>query len=138
MSHVLVDRNFDPYVSDLNDMGEFSLVFRQNVQNATNCGLKKEIEKEIDLYLNDGVSDKIDDFSKIYPNIFQLFQKFNCIRSSEAICERLFSYAGKHYFLLGVCISSLKNLEKCVSIFDKKRCELMHSQYDSLFIVSVH
>lgn len=31
---------------------------------------------------------------KDFPLIKKLFMKFNCIRSSEAICERLFSYAG--------------------------------------------
>lgn len=29
-----------------------------------------------------------------FPTIKKLFFKFNCIRSSEAICERIFSYAG--------------------------------------------
>lgn len=97
----------------MNDIGEFDLVIRHNVINPTTCDVKTMIEKEIDSYLNDGISKEVDDFSKFFPNIFKLFQKFNCIRSSEAICERLFSYAIKDYFLLGVCTSSLKNLGKC-------------------------
>lgn len=49
---------------------------------------------EIDNYLHTKTNTNIEDGLKDFPIVRKLFLKFNCIRSSEAICERMFSYAG--------------------------------------------
>lgn len=56
---------------------------------------KTRIMKEIDRYLFAKTNVNVEDGLNDFPNIRKLFLKFNCIRSSEAICERLFSYAGE-------------------------------------------
>lgn len=56
---------------------------------------KTRIMKEIDRYLCVKTNVNVEDGLNDYPIIRKLFLKFNCIRSSEAICERLFSYAGE-------------------------------------------
>lgn len=53
------------------------------------------IRNEIDSYLHSKTNANIEDGLKDFPIVRQMFLKFNCIRSSEAICERMFSYAGK-------------------------------------------
>lgn len=52
------------------------------------------ITKEIDRYLCAKTSTHVEDGLNDFPIIRKLFLKFNCVRSSEAICERMFSYAG--------------------------------------------
>lgn len=54
-----------------------------------------QIKHEIDNYFHSKTNENIEAGLKDFPTIRKLFLKFNCIRSSEAICERLFSYAGK-------------------------------------------
>ncbi|XP_031632092.1 uncharacterized protein LOC116346286 isoform X2 [Contarinia nasturtii] len=51
------------------------------------------VVREINTYLGSPCNHEYEYLNQ-YPNIKQLFLKFNCIRSSEAICERMFSYAG--------------------------------------------
>lgn len=58
-----------------------------------NCSTR--IINEIDNYLHSKAHANIEAGLKDFPIIRQMFLKFNCIRSSEAICERMFSYAGK-------------------------------------------
>lgn len=53
------------------------------------------IMKEIDRYLFTKANVNLEDGLNDFPTIRKLFLKFNCIRSSEAICERMFSYAGE-------------------------------------------
>lgn len=55
---------------------------------------KDDIRREVDMYFSTKPSLNIEDGLRSYPNIHRVFLKFNCIRSSEAICERMFSYAG--------------------------------------------
>ena len=50
--------------------------------------------KEIDDYLLEKTTPNLNDGLKMFPTIKELFLKFNCIKASEAICERMFSYAG--------------------------------------------
>lgn len=55
---------------------------------------KAKILDEIDRYLCEKTTTNIHDGLKNFPCIREIFFQYNCIRSSEAICERLFSYAG--------------------------------------------
>lgn len=56
--------------------------------------IKREISIEVDAFLKSMRDESIENGLTNYPNIQRVFLKYNCIRSSEAICERLFSYAG--------------------------------------------
>lgn len=51
--------------------------------------------QEIVNYLCTKTTQNIQDGLKDFPTIRKMFLKYNCIRSTEAICERMFSYAGK-------------------------------------------
>ena len=53
--------------------------------------LKNEIEKFLNSPKNPNVSEGLEDA----PTICKLYMKYNSIRSTEAICERMFSYAGE-------------------------------------------
>lgn len=55
---------------------------------------REKIIKQIDAYLCTKTTPNIEEGLKNFPIILEMFEKFNCIRSSEAICERMFSYAG--------------------------------------------
>lgn len=55
---------------------------------------REKIIKQIDGYLSTKTTANIEEGLKNFPIIREMFEKFNCIRSSEAICERMFSYAG--------------------------------------------
>lgn len=59
-----------------------------------------DIRREVDAYFSTKPSLKINDGLNDFPNIRRVFLKFNCIRSSEAICERMFSYSGEFFLLL--------------------------------------
>lgn len=61
---------------------------------------KESIKSEVDKYFGIKRSSNIKEGLRDFPNIFRVFLKFNCIRSSEAIYERMFSYAGKKHFFL--------------------------------------
>lgn len=63
---------------------------------------KDLILKEIEGYLCEKTNPNITDGLKDFPVIRDVFIKYNCIRSSEAICERMFSYAGKFIKLFAV------------------------------------
>lgn len=56
---------------------------------------KARVLNEINQYLSTKVNVNLVDGLKGFPIIRKLFLKFNCIRSSEAVCERMFSYAGE-------------------------------------------
>lgn len=60
---------------------------------------RERIIKQIDGYLCTKTTPNIEEGLKNFPVIRELFEKFNCIRSTEAICERMFSYAGNRQFL---------------------------------------
>lgn len=55
---------------------------------------KSRIMNEIDSYLRAKTNLSTEDGLKDFPVMRKIFQKYNCIRTSEAICERLFSYCG--------------------------------------------
>lgn len=61
---------------------------------------KSRIMNEIDSYLRTKTNLSIENGLKDFPVMRKIFQKYNCIRTSEAICERLFSYCGILYFLI--------------------------------------
>lgn len=56
-----------------------------------------KILAEIDRYISSKTTSNIEDGLKDYPHIRSIFEKYNSIRSTEAICERMFSYAGKYF-----------------------------------------
>lgn len=56
---------------------------------------KKRIRDEIERYLRAKPTADIWTGLKDFPIIHAIFMEFNSIRSSEAICERMFSYAGE-------------------------------------------
>lgn len=61
---------------------------------------KERITKEIEAYLSAPTTQNIKEGLISYPIVRRLYLKFNCVRSSEAICERMFSYAGNVHFHL--------------------------------------
>lgn len=61
------------------------------------------IAREINTYLASACDHEYE-YLNNYPTIKQIFLKFNCIRSSEAICERMFSYAGGPHYIISYCI----------------------------------
>lgn len=73
----------------------FSLLIENDVTAslASAIDIDLNLVNEIDEYLLAKTTTNLDNLSK-YPTIRKLYMKFNCIRPSEAICERLFSYAG--------------------------------------------
>lgn len=92
---------------DDNDDNDDLLIFN-NVTAASSSSAQSRLDQieadlniEIDAFMSSSVCqpDQIIDYLKKYPRIMQVFLKHNCIRSSEAICERLFSYAGEFFFL---------------------------------------
>lgn len=56
---------------------------------------KERIKREIEAYLSMPDTTDIEQGLSKFPSVRELFLKYNCIRSSEAICERMFSYAGE-------------------------------------------
>lgn len=50
---------------------------------------------EIDTYISTKTSNDIEAELDQYPHIRLIYKKYNCIRTTEAICERMFSFAGK-------------------------------------------
>lgn len=76
-----------------------SLLVENDVSLGDDIDQRTSIMMEIDLYLRTKTNGDIDEGLKDFPLIRKLFLKYNCIRSSEAICERLFSYAGVYYFI---------------------------------------
>lgn len=55
---------------------------------------REQIRQEVNAYLSAPKTDNITQGLSDFPTIHRLYLKFNNIRSSEAICERMFSYAG--------------------------------------------
>lgn len=66
-----------------------------HVSEASHISQELRLQNEIEKYLTTKKCRDISDGLREYPTISKLFYKFNCIRSTEAICERLFSYAGE-------------------------------------------
>lgn len=66
----------------------------------TNVSREISLQNEIERYLSSKNTKNVTESLAEYPTIRKLFLKFNCIRSTEAICERLFSYAGKNFHCL--------------------------------------
>lgn len=66
-------------------------------QSSSSEQKKLHIKAEIDQYLRAKPTENIANGLKDYPFIRSVFLKYNCIRSSEAICERMFSFAGRFF-----------------------------------------
>lgn len=89
---------------------ENSLLVRKSVKITIGdiTDSKARLLDEIDTYLTQPSNEHIPNGLKDFPSIHKIFLKYNCIRPSEAICERLFSYAGKTkikscIFLISLC-----------------------------------
>lgn len=67
---------------------------------ATNVDIESIVTVEIENYLTCPVASDINDGLKSFPMVQKLFRKFNSIRSTEAICERMFSYAGLYQLFI--------------------------------------
>lgn len=84
-------------MNDIDDVN-FDLIIIHDVTNSNSnqsrTTKREQIEKEIDKFLSEKTSTNVCETLNDFPNIKKVFMKYNCIRSSEAICERLFSYAG--------------------------------------------
>lgn len=65
---------------------------------------KEMIKQEIDAYLSTPDTADIKQELSKYSYIRELFCASNCIRSSEVICERMFSYASLSLFNNHICI----------------------------------
>lgn len=83
------------------DVDSGLLVFHE-VTFGDQCSSSEQIElhvkDEIERYLRVKPTSSIQNGLKDYPIIRSIFMKFNCIQTSEAICERMFSYAGNFFF----------------------------------------
>lgn len=55
---------------------------------------KEQMTKEIEAYMSTPTTSNIKEGLENFPTVRRLYMKYNCVRSSEAICERMFSYAG--------------------------------------------
>lgn len=66
---------------------------------STTRDVRSQIVQEVDEYLSSKTTSDIGQGLRDFPNVRRVFMKFNCIKSSEAICERFFSYAGENFFL---------------------------------------
>lgn len=65
-----------------------------NMSNAARGILTERLTKEVDEYLEASITNDLESGFEGFPTIRKIFLKYNCIRPSEAICERMFSYAG--------------------------------------------
>lgn len=81
-------------------------LFKQNTSAAKYINLEfgstNSATTEISNYLTEPVvkEEQFNDHLSKYPVIKQVFRKFNVFCSSEADCERLFSYAGSYSFFI--------------------------------------
>ncbi|XP_055306361.1 uncharacterized protein LOC129570688 [Sitodiplosis mosellana] len=57
------------------------------------CGRSDIILLEIKNFLRDKLTTDFESTFRTYPNMKEVFLKFNCLMTSEANCERIFSYA---------------------------------------------
>lgn len=92
---------------------------------------KEMIKQEIDAYLSTPDTEDIKQELSKYPYIRELFRASNCIRSSEAICERMFSYAGLSLFNNHICIFSITIIyvnrpHRFLEIQSKRRLAYIH------------
>lgn len=69
-----------------------------------------QMEHEVDTFLRTKTTTNIADGLANFPTIKKLYMKFNSIRSTEAICERMFSYADKWVTLHVQCAVIFENL----------------------------
>lgn len=80
--------------------------------------VEAQVEQEIHNYLNCKTTSDIEAGLKDFPIVKKIFKKFNCIRSTEAICERLFSYAGTYIHFLNeltdLCVFFISVFFSCV------------------------
>lgn len=89
-------------IDDEDDDGDGGLLVFHDVDYGNQClsadRKESQVKDEIDRYLRAKPTSDIQEGLKDYPIIQSIFMKFNCIRSSEAVCERMFSFAGKFFF----------------------------------------
>lgn len=74
-----------------------SFLIRRNITQTVlmQRDLNKELLEEINGYLFAPSTNDVTAQFMRFPMIKKIYQKYSCIRTSEAICERMFSYAGK-------------------------------------------
>lgn len=88
----------EDFLPDSDDDGNFLVFHDVHLGESINNSRENAIRDEIDNYLRRPTNDNVMEELNSFPTISALFMKFNCIRSSEAICERLFSFAGSNHF----------------------------------------
>lgn len=76
-----------------------------------------KLQNEIERYLGEVKNQNICAGLKDFPTIAKLFYKYNCIRSTEAICERLFSYAGEPTIDVPIIFDSFCFVLFCLNVF---------------------
>lgn len=74
-----------------------SLLVQRDMSSSVNklMDIDFSLMAEIDAYLSTKTANDIEAELDQYPNIRLIYKKYNCIRTTEAICERMFSFAGK-------------------------------------------
>lgn len=98
---LLYSLNFVFSTIDVVDCGLFEQNFNAAKYVELEFGSTNSATTEISNYLTEPAVEEIyfkGHLSK-FPTIKQIFQKFNAFSSSEADCERLFSYAGIYLFI---------------------------------------
>lgn len=106
-----------------------------------------QIKDEIERFLRAKSTSNLAADLADYPNIRVIFMKFNCIRSSEAICERLFSFAGGFFsdyylfsiFVVVICRNSIKiNSLFTGMILTKQRNRLSPEFFEQLLLLHMN
>ena len=104
-SHVNIFHKF-LYFSSLIEDDDGCGLFKPNVSAAKyihlEFGSTNSATTEISNYLTEPVvkENSFNEHLSKFPTIKKVFQKFNAFSSSEANCERLFSYAGSYLFFI--------------------------------------
>ncbi|XP_055325692.1 uncharacterized protein LOC129579565 [Sitodiplosis mosellana] len=83
-------------VSDITGIASLDqLLVPCDVTTSINVAVQNDFAllNEIDRYLSSPTTATIENGLKLFPHVRAVYEKYNCIRSTEAICERLFSYA---------------------------------------------
>lgn len=75
--------------------GAYNLLIENDVPVEIVNSIDVQMEIEVETYLHAKATTDIVEGLKNFPTIQRLYMKYNSIRSTEAICERMFSYAGK-------------------------------------------
>ncbi|XP_055307328.1 uncharacterized protein LOC129571548 [Sitodiplosis mosellana] len=79
---------------ELNEVDSNGLLVEHDMSVTLEIDLESDaaLINEVDSYLSCRTATNIDDGLKNFPNITEIFKKFNSIRTSEAICELLYMF----------------------------------------------